>query len=233
MFIFVPKQDGDFFMNTMFDTLLQLPLFQGLSHEDITQILEKVKVQFTQHKPGEVLLSPGDVCDSLVFLLKGEVCVTTSSTDMPYSLVEYFSAPYLIEFHSLFGMNTSYVSRYVARTDTHLLRISKCYVLDVLLHYEIFRLNCMNILCNRVQTLLQLPWKLKELDIEKRISGFFVSLVERPVGMKIFRIKMKDLAAVLNETRSSISRVLNNMEADHLLELKRGEIVVPAIERLL
>lgn len=220
-------------MNTMFDTLLQLPLFQGLSHEDITQILEKVKVQFTRHKSGEVLLSPGDACDSLVFLLKGEVCVTTSPADLPYSLVEYFSAPYLIEFHSLFGMNTSYVSRYVACTDTHLLRISKCYVLDVLLHYEIFRLNCMNILCNRIQTLSQFPWKLKDLEVEKRITGFFLSLVERPAGMKVFHIKMKDLAAVLNETRSSISRVLNSMEAGKLLELRRGEIVVPAIERLL
>ena len=29
------------YMETMFDTLLQLPLFQGLCHEDFTNILEK------------------------------------------------------------------------------------------------------------------------------------------------------------------------------------------------
>ena len=29
-------------METMFDTLLQLPLFQGLCHEDFTSILGKV-----------------------------------------------------------------------------------------------------------------------------------------------------------------------------------------------
>ena len=31
-------------METMFDTLLQLPLFQGLCNEDFTSILEKVKL---------------------------------------------------------------------------------------------------------------------------------------------------------------------------------------------
>ena len=46
-------------METMFDTLLQLPLFQGLAQEDFTRILEKVKLHFTKYKPGELLLKEG------------------------------------------------------------------------------------------------------------------------------------------------------------------------------
>lgn len=46
-------------METMFDTLLQLPLFQGLAQEDFTRILEKVKLYFTKYKPGELLLKEG------------------------------------------------------------------------------------------------------------------------------------------------------------------------------
>ena len=38
----------------MYDTLLQLPLFQGLAHEDFTNILGKVKLHFTKHKAGEI-----------------------------------------------------------------------------------------------------------------------------------------------------------------------------------
>lgn len=33
------------YMETMFDTLLQLPLFQGLCHEDFTNILEKPQIR--------------------------------------------------------------------------------------------------------------------------------------------------------------------------------------------
>ena len=57
-------------METMFDTLLQLPLFQGLAQEDFTCILEKVKLHFTKHKPGELLLQKGSSFKEMVFILK-------------------------------------------------------------------------------------------------------------------------------------------------------------------
>ena len=60
-------------MNTMFDTLLQLPLFQGLAQEDFTNILGKVKLSFTKHKAGEVIVKAGDTCSQLIFVLKGEI----------------------------------------------------------------------------------------------------------------------------------------------------------------
>ena len=34
---------------TMYDTLLQLPLFQGLGKNDITEILSKVKFHFKKY----------------------------------------------------------------------------------------------------------------------------------------------------------------------------------------
>ena len=42
-------------METMFDTLIQLPLFQGLCHEDFTSMLDKVKLHFIKHKAGETI----------------------------------------------------------------------------------------------------------------------------------------------------------------------------------
>ncbi len=41
----------------MFSTLLQLPLFQGLSQEDFTNILGKVKLHFSKHNAGETIIS--------------------------------------------------------------------------------------------------------------------------------------------------------------------------------
>ena len=65
-------------METMFDTLLQLPLFQGLCHEDFTSILDKVKLHFIKHKVGETIIESGSPCKQLCFLLKGEVSIVTS-----------------------------------------------------------------------------------------------------------------------------------------------------------
>ena len=54
-------------METMFDTLLQLPLFQGLCHEDFTSILDKVKLHFIKHKAGETIIKSGNPLPSFVF----------------------------------------------------------------------------------------------------------------------------------------------------------------------
>lgn len=140
-------------MNTMFDTLLQLPLFQGLAQEDFTNILGKVKLDFTKHKAGEVIVKAGDTCSQLIFVLKGEVSSYTSSADASYSFTEYYQAPYVIEPQSLFGMNTSYVSTHTAQTETHTVSISKAFAMSELFRYDIFRLNYMNIISNRAQSL--------------------------------------------------------------------------------
>ena len=92
-------------METMFDTLLQLPLFQGLCHEDFTSILDKVKLHFIKHKVGETIIESGSPCKQLCFLLKGEVSIVTNSKENIYTVIEQMEAPYLLEPQSLFGLN--------------------------------------------------------------------------------------------------------------------------------
>ena len=196
-------------METMFDTLLQLPLFQGLAQEDFTCILEKVKLHFTKHKPGELLLQKDSSCHELVFILKGEVASSTLYVDASYSFTHR------------------------ANTEVHTVSISKAFVMKELFSYEIFRLNYMNMVSNRAQMLHNRLWKVAGNDLEARISHFILSHVERPSGKKVLKIKMEDLAQIVNETRAGISKALNNMQDRELIELHRGEIVIPDAENLI
>ena len=120
-------------MNTMFDTLLQLPLFQGLCHEDFTNILEKTKLHFTRFKEGELIKKQGESCDQLLFLLKGELSVETVSNDGSYTFIEQIEAPAVIEPQSLFGMKVKYASTYTAKTEVHAITICKSFVLTGLI----------------------------------------------------------------------------------------------------
>lgn len=219
-------------MNTMFDTLLQLPLFQGLAQEDFTNILGKVKLHFVKHRTGERIIKAGDTCDRLVFVLKGEVEALTTSPDTPYSLLEYLQAPYLLEPQSMFGMNTSFVASYTASTETDTVSISKSFVLEELSKYEIFRLNYMNIISNRAQNLYARFWTKAGESLESHIASFILNLTERPAGRKIVKIKKEDLAVIVNDTRMGISKALSNMQQAGMLELRRGEIVIPDAARL-
>ena len=44
---------------------------------------------------------------------------------------------------------------------------------------------------------------------------------------------MEELAQVVNDTRMGVSRALNSMQKKGLLELHRGEMIIPDTEKLL
>ena len=199
-------------METMFDTLLQLPLFQGLCHEDFTSILDKVKLHFIKHKVGETIIESGSPCKQLCFLLKGEVSIVTSSKENIYTVIEQMEAPYLLEPHTV--------------------SISKAFVLSDLFKYEIFRLNYMNIVSNRAQNLYSRLWEEPTQDLREKIIRFFLLHCEKAQGEKIFKVKMDDLARYLDDTRLNTSKALNELQDKGLLELRRKEILIPDAQKL-
>lgn len=212
-------------METMFDTLLQLPLFQGLCHEDFTSILEKVKLHFVKHRVGETIQGSGSPCTKLCFLLKGEISAVTTYKDL-YTFIEQIQAPHLIEPQSLFGLNTVYASSYVAETKSHTVSINKEFVLNDLFNYEIFRLNYMNIVSSRAQNLYARLWNEPTNSLEEKIIRFILMHVEKPQGEKLLKVKMDDLARCIDNTRLNTSRALNRMQEEGLLTLHRKEIAI-------
>lgn len=219
-------------METMYDTLLQLPLFQGLGLKDFTAILGKVRFHFSKYKEGEVIIKKGDICSDLTFLLKGEVMSDSRDNENLYCYSEFFQAPYIIEPHSLFGMTTQYVSSYIAKSDVNIITIDKAYILTELCKYDIFLLNYMNIVTNRSQILYDRLWKSNTGNLISKIIYFMLSRSEKLTGKKVLKIKMDDFAHILGDTRLSVSKSLNELQDNGLLNLRRRVIEIPEIALL-
>ncbi|MCL1607300.1 MULTISPECIES: Crp/Fnr family transcriptional regulator [Bacteroidaceae] len=217
---------------TMYDTLLQLPLFQGLAKNDFTSILDKVKIHFLKRKAGDTVALGGEDCRELVFLLNGSLVSKTSDRDELYTFYEAINAPFLIEPYSLFGWSTKYVSTYTALTACNLVTIEKAYLLSELNNYEIIRLNYLNILSNRAQNLHDRLWTNLPESLHDRIVEFILLHSYVPGGEKRLKIKMDDLAKLLSSTRIRVSKALNEMQDKHWLTLHRGEIRIPDISLL-
>lgn len=216
----------------MYDTLLQLPLFQGLAKNDFTSILDKVKIHFLKRKAGDTVALGGEDCRELVFLLNGSLVSKTSDRDELYTFYEAINAPFLIEPYSLFGWSTKYVSTYTALTACNLVTIEKAYLLSELNNYEIIRLNYLNILSNRAQNLHDRLWTNLPESLHDRIVEFILLHSYVPGGEKRLKIKMDDLAKLLSSTRIRVSKALNEMQDKHWLTLHRGEIRIPDISLL-
>ena len=216
----------------MYDNLLQLPLFQGLCKDDFTTIIEKVKFHFLNYKENDIIRNQGDTCNQLVFLLSGEITQKVANEEEGYTLSETLHAPHIIEPYSLFGMDTRYTATYLAKTDATLLTIDKAYVYTELNNYEIFRLNYLNILSNRIQVSHKKLWSNHMSSLNEKFVYFLLDRCLKPQGDKVLNITMEDLARIVNETRINVSRMLNDMHQQGLIQLKRKEIYIPALEKL-
>jgi len=220
-------------MSTMFNTLLKLPLFQGLSQEDFTNILGRVKLHFIKYKAGDTIAESNTPCTDLVFLLSGEVDAQTTPENELFTYIETIKTPYLIEPEALFGMNPHFKATYVAKTAVSIMTVSKMLVLKELLKYDVFRLNYVNSVSNRAQSMYSRLWKTPTSGTIRKVIYFFLVYAEKLEGEKTIIIKMEDLAEILDDTRLNVSRVLNDLQSQGLLELRRKMIYIPELEKLI
>ena len=61
-------------------------------------------------------------------------------------------------------------------------------------------------------------------NTEEKIMNFLVLRSMKPEGKKILKIKLEDLASLIDETRINVSKVLNDLQEQGLVQLSRKEI---------
>ncbi len=216
----------------IYDTLLRLPLFQGLSQSSLAQVVGHTKFEFLSHPAGTQVLSPYTPCENMIFLTKGELAVITYSDDRTYHVEEYEQAPFVIEPERLFGLSQHYGRGYVSTTNVDLLCISKSDTLSLAARFYVFRVNLLNILTTQNQRLLHQPWRIHPQTRREKIVRFMTDHCTRPAGHKLFHIGMQQLATHIGESRLNVSRELHSMEEEGLLKTGRSVIDVPALEQL-
>ena len=220
-------------MLQLYDQLLQFPLFQGMSRDDLSQVAGHTKFDFLKISVGRPVVKENDTCDRLFFLLSGVLKVESWAHDRSYSVVEQASAPFMLQPEAIFGYNQRYTRSFSAQTDVSLVAIDKSEVMRLSEEFLVFRLNLLNIFATQTQKMSRSPWYACPQSLRDRIVRFFAARVLRPAGPKTFFLLMTVLANELNDSRLDVSRALNGMQRDGLLTLHRGRIEIPQMERLL
>lgn len=218
---------------SMYKKLLQLPLFQGLGDKELTQILEKVRLRFQKYDAGAKIVKQGAECNKLIFILNGTIQSHAENEEHSYAFEETFECPFVIEPYSLFGMHTTFTASYTAVTDVDVLIIDKSYVLTYLNLFEIFQLNYLNILSNRAQLVYKRLWNTHSTDTKEKIINFLRLRASNNVGKKVLYIKMEVLAELIDDTRISVSKALNELDEHGLVILSRKTIHIPDMMKLI
>lgn len=215
------------------EKMLELPLFQGMSKTDMNDVLAHTRLGFENYSNGKTIVEEGEICDSLFFLLKGSITVISKAFDNSYRITETLSAPDILQPECLFGFTQRFTKSFVADGNCQMVKISKREIVNLSDKYQIFRINILNIISTQSQRVSRLLWRTPPKDIRTKIIHFVGSRCIHPAGEKILYIKMEDLGHLLSESRLNISRELNKMAEEKIIDLSRGIIRFHALEHLI
>lgn len=219
--------------SSSFDLLLSLPLFQGISRFDISDIIGHTRFSFFSREPGEMVAEEGDVCSSLLFLTKGLLRSKAVSASHTYEFFEDIRPIQLLQADHLFGLQPHYSLTFTAIEHCNLIGIGKQDVMRLMDLSAIIRINMLNMLSARCQKLERNLWYLPGGDTARRIVRFVVMRSLYPAGRKEIKIKMNTLAEEINDSRLDVSQALHGLQDRGLLKMSRGRIEIPKLELLL
>ncbi len=215
------------------DRLLLLPLFQGMTRNDIETVVAHTRLGFSKCGKGKVIIEDGESCDHLRFLLQGECVATSVADDGSYSIGEIITSPEVIQPECLFGLHQRYTRTLTATTECSIVSINKNDIMRLMSEFDIFRLNLLNIMSTRTQRLSRHPWRKLPETIRQKIFRFIETRCTKPAGRKMLKIKMDVLAEQIGESRLNVSRCLNELENEGVLTHSRAIMNIPALERLI
>ena len=200
-----------------------LPLLQGLTLQDFSELIMNLKLDFQQWEEGEQIVGQGDNCNNLIYVIDGVFESELHDETTALMLSEVCSTvPHLIEPYNMFGVKRSYERSYTFKTNGSTFSISRDFFMQRMLHNNIVRTNYINYLCNNLRKANMQRLAVPTSSIEDKIKTTIGSFCLMPEGgEKNVRVKMNDLAALIDETRLNVSNVLNHWNDLGLIELRR------------
>lgn len=209
----------------MYNTLKQLPLFQGLGSSEIEDIVSQVRFGFYRHKKGQYIIRSNENCRGLVYLIQGEMEITTTGGDNSYRLTEHVSAPYIIEPERVFGLSQRFSLTYTASSSScSILFVRKDEVTRLSTDYLVFRMNILNILSTIGQRRAEKMKPVINAAPRDKLVRFLDTISCTSTWPKTLRIRMTTLAAYLSLSRIEVSVELNKLDKEGQIRSQRGMI---------
>lgn len=212
--------------DSMFEILMGLPLFNGVSAERISQIVGNAKFHFLKYQPGETIISKGENCAHIKFVLSGKVKLTITNRDEKFRLSQVLSAPDVIFPEFLYGKITEYPCDVIAEDITGILQISKNDYIQILKTDEIFLFNILNYLSSNAQKSVDGVLSISSGALEERIAFWIVALTQSNSEDIILTCKQRDLYSLFGVQRGSLIAALDNMKKLGILEYTQTEITI-------
>lgn len=220
-------------MDSMYEILMGLPLFNGVSHERISEIVGMAKFHFLKYLPGEAIVNAGDPCTHIKFIISGKARVHIANSDGRFRVSQTLDAPDVIAPEFLFGKATRYPCSVEAVLPTGILQISKSDYMRILNLDQIFMFNFLNILSMNAQKSVDGVLSLTSGSLEERIAFWIIALTQRGGTDIVLSCRQRDLYSLFGVQRTSFIATLESMRERGIIDYDQNEIRIVSRRDLL
>ncbi len=219
-------------MASTLDILLTLPLFSGVNTQKIQEVVGKYKFHFLKYADKEPLITAGDPCTHIRFIISGSVRTSVESPDGRIKVSQTLSAPNVIAPDYFFGRTTTYPCSVRAEGTVGIVDIEKSEYLKIIESDPVFLFNFLNLLSMDAQQGMQGVMCLTSGDLRKRIAYWILALTQRGGADIEMECRQRDLYTVFGVPRQSLKAALDEMEQAEMVTYDPSTIKVKSREKL-
>jgi len=217
----------------MFNLLMELPLFRGVSRETMGKIVGMAKFHFLKYPEGAVVIEENSPCTHITFVISGSVKVSVANSSRRISVSQTLRAPDVIAPDFLFGRATIYPCRVVASEPSGIMQISKADYIKILNADAVFMFNYLNIISMNAQKSVVGLMSLASGSLEERIAFWVVALTQPSGENVVIECPLRNLCALWGVQRSALVETLERMKGQGVESYDQSGIVFSSRKKLL
>ena len=211
-------------MNSMYQQLMQLPLFQGVSTEKITALVEKLPFHFLKFRNGEQIFAAGDTCTHIKFIVSGQVRLEMPCSRLRVSFIQTLSTPNVLAAEYLFGRETAYPYTAIAHGSCGILQLRKSDYIKMVSSDKVFLFNILNYLSSGSQRSISSALSAKDGSVAERLAMLIDALMVTGATDMVMKFKQKDLCSLLGTQRTTLMATLNRLADEGVLEYESNTL---------
>ena len=213
-------------MSSMYETIMELPLFKGIGTEQLSQMLEKTSMEFLKFNEGDIIEKIDIKVNAIDFILSGKVRQIHQLQNFKISIEEILGEGNIIGGLNLFGMNTTHESTSVAEGKVGIMRLEKSQYMNVLQSDRIYLLNFVNYLSAAAQKAPSMFLKTRENSIGRFLETMVYSLCSKRAEIVMLAGTDEEFARLCGVSESDfISWKMSEQRYNRILLNERGLIL--------
>ncbi|MDE6443105.1 MAG: cyclic nucleotide-binding domain-containing protein [Muribaculaceae bacterium] len=220
-------------MATMYETIMDLPLFKGVGKDHVSQFLEKTPIMFCNYRDGEIISTPGEEVKMIKFIISGEVKICNTLESLDLTVVERSGSGRVLGADRLFGISTGYPFKIIAAGNTSIMQFKKEQYMNLLYSDRIYMLNFFNYLSLRAQR----PTEAVSIFAEGDITGILrrmVAILTDPVAKEVsIEGTVGDLARYCGVDVDKLRNWITLIEGSGMVKREPGRLIIHSREKFL